>query len=237
MLDQRDLSARLVQALGLNTPPIGLCFVSEKPAEISNFEESVPSACTLWRRAEKGVFFAAPDRHFNCPIGAMTMGFELPDEVKANLMGAVGMMCSNQYIAADEPAHIPGIQKAKSGIVYGPLADLPAAADLVVMWLSPRQLMFFNEASGNCSWSSSSSSKVFGRPACGALPVAFAESQPAISAGCLGMRTFTEISDDRLLGVVPGSALGSFCEAVDRTIAANAAMQTYYTGQKAMFSA
>ena len=35
----------------------------------------------LWRRAEAGVFFAPAVRHYHCAVGAMTMGFDLPEQV------------------------------------------------------------------------------------------------------------------------------------------------------------
>ena len=35
---------------------------------------SGPAACSFWRKAEAGVFYASAAQHLNCPIGAMTMG-------------------------------------------------------------------------------------------------------------------------------------------------------------------
>lgn len=237
MDENRSLASALTQDLGLSTTPIALAFVEAPPSGIAEFQDDVPSACTLWRRAEAGVFYAPAAKHFNCPIGAMTMGFEMPAEVKEQLMGAVGMMCEANYISPDEPAHIPSVTRPKSGIVYGPLADFPLSPDLVLMWVTPRQMMLVSEASGKAKWSADPHASLFGRPACTALPVALNGASPALSAGCLGMRTFTEISDDRGLAVLPGAALADFTSALSQTMAANAAMGTYYQSQKAMFSA
>ena len=33
-----------------------------------------------------------------------------------------------------------------AGIVYGPLGELPIEPDLILLWLTPRQAMFYSEA-------------------------------------------------------------------------------------------
>src|SRR5207249_2729502 len=81
--------------------------------------------------------------------------------------------------------------------------DLPLEPDLLLMWVTPRQAMFFNEAAGTVGWSGDEPPGLTGRPTCAALPLALETSRPRTSTGCIGMRTFTEISDDRLLAVVP----------------------------------
>jgi hypothetical protein len=47
------------------------------------------------------------------------------------------------------------------------------------------------------------------------------------------MRTFTEISDDMNLAVIPGSALAGFVDALDGTVDSNATMRSYYSARKA----
>lgn len=42
------------------------------------------------------------------------------------------------------------------------------------------------------------------------------------------MRTFTGISDDRLLAAIPGTMLSAFADDLDRIATANQAMRTYY---------
>src|SRR5262249_38064824 len=115
-------------------------------------QSEVPSSCSLWRRAEQGVFYAPAQAHFRCPVGAMVMGFELPQPVADELGQLVSSMCDCGYIASDEPAHIPTIPFKPKGIVYGPLDAFPLRADAVVCWLSPRQAMIWNEACGEARW-------------------------------------------------------------------------------------
>lgn len=166
----------------------------------------------------------------------MTMGFELPDAVKQNLMDVVQTMFGCNYLSRDEPDKIPGVRKEKTGIVYGPLRDFPLAPDLILLWLTPRQAMLYSEAVGTCRWTQATPTAVFGRPACAALPVALQQSECALSLGCTGMRTFTEISEDRLLAVIPGDKAQEFLTALESTVASNETMRSFYEEHKRQFA-
>jgi uncharacterized protein (DUF169 family) len=146
-------------------------------------------------------------------------------------MGGVG------YVGGDEPPHIPTVDRRPVGIVYGPLADLTLPPDLVLMWLTPAQGMLFGETLGQVRWSDGESMSVHGRPTCAALPVALKSGKPAMSMGCMGMRTYTGIGADRFLAVIPGSALAEFCESLLEVAAANSAMGDFYSEQKARYPA
>jgi hypothetical protein len=50
------------------------------------------------------------------------------------------------------------------------------------------------------------------------------------------MRTFTEVSDDRLLAVLPAKQADKFQSALTAALASNAKMQTFYRGHKASFA-
>jgi uncharacterized protein (DUF169 family) len=232
-MDRDQLSRRIQSALGLDVDPVGIAFVTTPPAGVRAFDGMVPSTCAMWREAEKGVFYAPAESHFNCAVGSLVMGFELPEKVHANLMGAVGSMVENGYLAEHEPSAIPSVTKAKSGIVYGPLSEFPVEPDLVLMWLSPRQAMIFSEAAGNADWASTGDGKTLGRPACAALPAALNGSRPVLSLGCTGMRTFTQIAEDRLLAVVPGTEAAEVVASLESTAESNRKMQQIYDGQLA----
>jgi uncharacterized protein (DUF169 family) len=236
-MDHKARAHELSTKLGLDTAPIALAFVEAPPANIQFFEDEVPSSCTLWRRAEAGVFYAPAEKHFNCPVGAMVMGFELPDHVSQALRGCVEMMCGCGYITPDEPAKIPTLKQPKSGIVYGPFADFPLTPDLILMWLTPRQAMLYSEAVGQAQWTAPAPLTASGRPACAALPLAFENSDATLSLGCMGMRTYTEINPDRLLAVLPAKKLSDFLAHLEATLQANQTMHAYYAGQKAQFAA
>jgi uncharacterized protein (DUF169 family) len=233
-MNNATIAERLTRAIELDTPPIGLAFADNPPGSVAHPDRPAPSACAFWRMAERGVFYASAEAHFNCPIGAMVMGFRLTDQVQQTLGELMNSMCGCDYFGADEADKVPIIQPAARGILYGPLADLPLPPGLVLFWLTPRQAMLYNEAGGTASWAAGSPLAT-GRPACAALPNALSHDSAALSLGCAGMRTFTDVSEDRMLAVVPGSRVAAFADDLDRVIAANNTMLSYYQGRKAEF--
>jgi len=107
---------------------------------------------------------------------------------------------------------------------------------VVLMWLTPSQAMVYNEATGNASWTASAPATVSGRPGCTALPLAVKTDEPKMALGCIGMRTFTGIGDDRLLAAVPGDKIEELTAAVEAAVTANAGMRSFYEGHKAQFA-
>jgi uncharacterized protein (DUF169 family) len=234
-MERKEVAGELVQSLGLRMPPIALAFAEVAPENVQAFIGEVPSACSFWRQAESGVFYASAAQHFNCLIGAMTMGFEMSSDESKQLTGLVGQMMDCGYIGPDEPAKIPSVAKPKSGIIYGPLAQFPSVPDLILLWVTPMQGMLLSEAEGGASWTGSNT-RIFGRPSCAALPIAYGDGQFTLSAGCIGMRTFTEVPEDLLLAVVPGDQLDGLVQALRSTMSSNQTMRTHYESQKARFA-
>ncbi|HLY67046.1 MAG TPA: DUF169 domain-containing protein [Chloroflexota bacterium] len=230
----RELSNLLTSTLGLSSPPVALRFVEQPPDGVRVFQGEVPSACTFWRRAEQGLFYADAPAHFNCLVGAHTMGLPMPEDKGPELMALIGQMSDNRYFDAAEVPHVPAVPGAKSGIVYGPLADFDGTPDAVLVWVTPQQSMLLQEATGTARWSEQSGIPTFGRPSCAAIPAALGRGVATQSLGCMGMRVFTEISQDRLLGVLPRQALDQLPEALQRITDANEKMAQHYRGQKAL---
>jgi uncharacterized protein (DUF169 family) len=235
-MSNATIAERLTKLLALETSPVALTFTDSPPESVPGPDRAVPSACSFWRLAESGVFYAPADAHYNCAIGTMVMGFPLPDQVQQTLGNLMNSMCGCDYFGADETDKVPVIQPSANGILYGPLADLPVPPGVVLLWLSPRQAMLFNEAAGTASWATGAPLTT-GRPACAALPAALSHDSAAISLGCAGMRTFTDVSDDKLLAAVPGDRIGDFVDDLDRVSTANDTMLTYYHERKASLAA
>jgi uncharacterized protein (DUF169 family) len=226
------LASSLQQHLGLELAPIALARATTPPTGVERLSERVPSACALWRRAEKGVFYADLGAHLGCPIGAMVMGFELPEASRTELFGLVRAMCELDYIEEQEVSHIPKLSEHDGGIVYGPLELFPIDPEFVLIWTSPAQAMLLQEATGVAVWSETSSSSAFGRPACGALPIAASRGISVLSLGCIGMRTFTEIADGRCLAALPARTLVGLESKLDKVAHVNQKMRAFYEGRK-----
>jgi uncharacterized protein (DUF169 family) len=231
-MSNQTIAERLTSVLALDTRPIALTFTDTPPDGVAGPDRAVPSACAFWRLAEQGVFYAPAEAHYNCPIGTMVMGFPLPEHVQAQLGELVTSMCECSYLSPEEGDKIPGVQPSAAGILYGPLAELPVTPTVVLLWLTPSQAMLYNEATGTANWAQGSILSN-GRPACAALPQAISSGTPTIAWGCMGMRTFTEIPDDRLLAAVPGNQAESFVADLERVVAANDTMRAFYESKKA----
>jgi uncharacterized protein (DUF169 family) len=234
MTDCPGLSEQLVNTLSLATAPVGLRFVAEPPAGMPQFHGEVPSACTFWRRAEEGAFYADAPSHFNCLVGTHTMGLPMPEEKGAELMALIGQMAENEYFDPAEVPHVPTVATPKSGIVYGPLASFEDAPDAVLLWVTPYQSMLLQEAAGTARWGEQSGIPTFGRPSCAAIPAALQRGSATQSLGCMGMRVFTEVAQDRLLSVLPRQALEDLPAGLERIAQANQKMTQHYRGQKAI---
>ena len=229
----QDTATKLTTALGLASPPVALALADAPPAGVRTFEGSVPSACTFWRRAESAVFYATAEQHFRCPVGTMVMGFDMPDEVKKELMGLVGVMVEEGYLGPDEAPRIPTLPRKSAGVIYGPLRDFPVEPDAVLMWLTPRQAMLVSEAGGACHWTGAAPAATLGRPACAAIPTAVSRGSLTASLGCIGMRTYTEVADDQMLAVVPAAAVSSLAATLAGIVTANRTLAAFHEARKA----
>lgn len=227
------LAKVLTSVLNLSSPPVALAFVAGAPDHVRAWSRPVPSACALWRHAEQEVFYASAEQHYRCPIGAMTMGFDLPGEVQGQLRTFVQLMMEKEYLGKEETPHIPTVPGVKSGIVYGPLDRFPMTPDLALVWCTPAQAMILEEAVGDVHWKPDAGLGIFGRPACAALPVALRSARSTLSLGCTGMRTFTGIEESRLLVALPRAVLDDrLGEAIERIAASNESMKGLYQEHK-----
>jgi uncharacterized protein (DUF169 family) len=235
MTQYAELARICETVLGLTRPPVALAPVTAAPRGVPMFQGVSPSSCSFWRHAEQGLFVASDADHMNCPIGAMTMGFELTPEAKAALEGGMNLMVEVGYIDPKEAEHLPSLPKSTGLVLYGPLASFPIKPEVVLMWLTPSQAMLMREATGDVAWKSDVSSNLFGRPSCSALAVASREGNVALSFGCNGMRTFTGVDSSLMLAAVSGELVDTLAESLERANKAQCSMQKFYDQQQTYF--
>ena len=215
------------RTLSLAKPVIGLAFVQAQPEGVSRIGKAVPSTCAFWHEAETDVFYAEASDHFNCPLGAMVMGFPLPEETMGRLMEDVGMMCGTSYVREEEVEKVPKNDQASAGIVYGPLSRFPIDPDLALVWATPRQAMVVAESSGLINWAAGSAG-VYGRPGCAAVPIALAQGGTAQSFGCVGMRINASVEDDLMLMAIPSGQLDSLVTGLGRVSQVHGQLDSHY---------
>ncbi|MDP8922467.1 MAG: DUF169 domain-containing protein [Chloroflexota bacterium] len=236
-MNNADYGRALVDDLGLDRPPVALAFLDVAPAGVTTAEGLEPSACTFWRQAEQGVFYVGAERHLECPIGAMTMGFELPPERAPEAEQLVGMMVDLQYFSLEEVEHLPSVKQPHRGILYGPLAEFPVQPDVVLMIATPRQGMLLAEASESVALRAAPALPTMGRPACAAVAWSANDATVTLSLGCIGARTYVEVPDDRAIVVLPGTVLDRIAERLGVLARANHELASFHARRKAQYAA
>jgi uncharacterized protein (DUF169 family) len=231
----QELTERLVNQLHLTQPPVGMAFVDTIPQDVQHAGRRVPSACTFWRMAERGVFYASAEDHQECPIGMMTMGFEMPEGAQQRAENLVETMASVAYFSPAEVSALPVVEKPHQNIVYGRLDQFPGEADVVLCILDTEQAMLVAEAQGDVNWLQQGGQSAFGRPTCAVIPRALRTGRTSMSFGCVGARTYTGLTPGQLVLTLPASALPGLVDRLDVTVAANAALAPFHQGQKDTF--
>jgi uncharacterized protein (DUF169 family) len=232
----KDLTARFIDSLQLQHLPIGLAFVQDVPQNIQQMATLVPSACTFWRLAEQGVFYANAEAHQNCPIGMMTMGFKMPEAAQQRAQELVGTMASVQYFSPAEVAALPIVEKPHQFIIYGRLDQLPIEADVVQCILNTHQAMLVAEALGQVNWLQGGQT-AFGRPTCAAIPRTLKTGDTSMSFGCVGARTYIGLTPAEMVITVPIQQFPGLVERLHIIVSANAALAPFHQQQKAAFPA
>lgn len=222
--------------LHLAQPPVGLAFVDTVPEGVPSANRKVPSACSFWRLAEQGVFYAGAEDHQECPIGMLTMGFLMPANDQKRAQALVETMASVEYFSPDEVAALPVVEKPHQSIVYGRLDQFPGEAEVVLCILNTQQAMLVAEALGNLSWLQSGQS-AFGRPTCAVIPRAIKTGAPSMSFGCVGARTYINLTPGEVVLTLPASEFAGLVKRLEVIVHANEALAPYHQGQKEKFNA
>ncbi|HXH50617.1 MAG TPA: DUF169 domain-containing protein [Terriglobia bacterium] len=232
-----ELAKNLVDNLKLNHTPIGIAFLDEAPGGVKHYDQAVPSACTFWKAAERELFYATAPDHYNCPIGAITQGFQIPQPVSDNAMELISMMGKISYLEAAEASNVPTVEKKHNVIVYGPLKDFAEIRpDVVLLIATPFQAMMISEASGVASWGTGHESRTLGRPACAVIPASMKSNDTTLSMACMGARTFADIRNEEVLISIPARAIVDLQDRLPVILDANLGMKKFYDEHMGSFT-
>lgn len=232
-----NLANDLARRLKLGHVPVAIAFLEDAPPGIQHYREAAPSACAFWKAAESALFYTTAEDHYNCPIGAITQGFQIPQPVAASARSLVEMMGKLSYLEAAEAEKVPAVGKKHSIVVYGPLKDFrEISPDVVLLISTPRQAMLVREASGAASWATREHTQALGRPACAAIPSSLKSGATTVSMACTGARTFAAIKDEELLLAIPARALPRLESRLPIILDANVAMKQFYETHKSNFA-
>ena len=222
----------LAQLLRLAAPPLGIAFRAEAgegaapriasnppPPTPDGRTGAVPAGCVFWFKAVDLVFETLAEDHANCSVGSYTHGFKTLAET-AGRADTAALFASGWVTEADIPG-IAHVKERPGSIVYGPLAKMPVAPDVVFLRLNAKQAMVLHDALGGVRFE--------GKPQCHIVAIAKEKGEPAISVGCMLSRVRTGMRNDELTCAIPAARLAEVVEKLrknaetERTVAAYAA--------------
>ncbi|HUA18415.1 MAG TPA: DUF169 domain-containing protein [Bryobacteraceae bacterium] len=234
MPDYEVLEREFRRILSMTRRPVAVCLREEVPAGVEKFSGSEPSGCSFWRLASRGRTVATvPSDHYNCPVGAHTHHIPLPENRTNELPEILQTMTGLGYLKMEEVPGIPVLQETPKNIVFAPLGDTPVDPDVVLFAAQPGKLMLLEEAAGRAGVGATM--QLLTRPTCMAIPAALGHGV-VTSAGCIGNRVYTDLGDDELYSVVPGSALERVATELATIVAANAALAQYHRARRHQLS-
>ena len=220
-------AAQLEESLQLSLPPVALAFADELPAGVQPYGEVAPAGCYFWQEAAQRVFSTTAKDHELCAIGVHThnlAGASASQPVE--LMTALEAMQGLDYVREEEVAGIPVLTQPVRHTVYGPLADFPMAADVVLLFAHAQQSLILTEAVARVD---EGIPLAMGRPACAVVPQVKNGGRAAMSLGCCGARAYLDaLSDETALWAIPGEKLDEYCQEISGLAKSNGILTVFH---------
>jgi uncharacterized protein (DUF169 family) len=232
-----ELSDSLTDMLGLAHAPVAITFhdgtrtegVPLYDAPMTEPTEDgrsgrVAAPCVFWADAHERTFDTLAADHGNCSVGQFTHGFVDAGDILDRT--DVGTLLEVGWVTMEAFAGVATLDKRPGGVRYGPLAESRSVPDVVLLRVTPRQMMEINDAV-EVEWS--------GKPQCQILPRAAQDGVIAASMGCALSRARTGMSDEELTVAIPGSRVEELVEALTGVCRADLAVVGYAEADLARF--
>lgn len=228
--DLAALATTLRESLDLLEPPIGVAFADALPAGVTPFQGRVAAGCRFWQEATTRVFATSGADHDLCAIGTYTHNLAVTPAHESERAEALKVFADLGYVRAEDLPLIPVLKRRARHVVYGPLADLPLAPDVVLLFVRPDQTLILSEASQQIE---AGLPPAMGRPACAVVPQAANTGRTALSLGCCGARAYLDnFAPDTALYAVPGARLEAFTARVVALARANTVLTAFHKARR-----
>ncbi|MBA2366475.1 MAG: DUF169 domain-containing protein [Actinobacteria bacterium] len=228
-IDYERAAGDLTSILHLTEPPIGITFSDEAPPGVPAFDDPmpeptpdgrtgrVPAGCVFWMKAIDRTFVTAPEDHGNCSVGSLTHGFMGLEEAAGR--ADVHALVASGWVTEDVLSQIPTVSTRPGFITYGPLSEAAAEPDVVLLRVSPKQLMMISDALPDLHGG--------GKPQCHIVALAKEHGQVAASVGCMLSRTRTGMSPDEMTCALPAARLQEVLQKLGAAAKSDAAVAAY----------
>ncbi len=236
-MSQTAQSDALTGLLALEHSPIAITFHDELPADgVPLFDEPMSqptedgrsgraaAPCVFWMHAHERTFDTLAEDHGNCSVGRFTHGFAEAADILDK--SDVAALLDVGWVTMEAFAGVAALSRRPKGVRYGPLGAALSQPDLVLLRVTPRQMMEINDAV-EVDWS--------GKPQCQILPRAAEMGVIAASMGCALSRARTGMGDDELTVAIPGNRIDELVTALQPVTVADAAVVGYAKADLARF--
>ncbi|MGH8942526.1 MAG: DUF169 domain-containing protein [Acidimicrobiia bacterium] len=237
MMNQAVLSDALTDLLSLEHAPIAITFHDELPDDgVPRFDAPMSeptddgrsgraaAPCVFWMHAHERTFDTLAEDHGNCSVGRFTHGFAEPADILDKT--DVAALLDVGWVTMEAFAGVASLSRRPKGVRYGPLAEMGSSPDVVLLRVTPRQMMEISDAV-DVDWS--------GKPQCQILPRAANDGVIAASMGCALSRARTGMGDDELTVAVPGHRVEELVAALRPVTTADGAVVGYAVADLARF--
>jgi uncharacterized protein (DUF169 family) len=231
------LSNTLTGLLGLEHAPIAITFLDALPDDgTPRFDEPMSeptedgrsgraaAPCVFWMHAHTRTFDTLAEDHGNCSVGRFTHGFA--DAADIVDKSDVAALLDVGWVTMEAFAGVAALSRRPAGVRYGPLSEAAAEPDVVLLRVTPRQMMEINDAV-DVDWS--------GKPQCQILPRAADRGVIAASMGCALSRARTGMGDDELTVAIPGHRVEELVAALHPVTTADQAVVGYAVADLSRF--
>ena len=238
--DWSELDRRLREGLGLTVPPIAITFRGAgEESSAAPFERSMPppasdgrtgrvaAGCIFWMEAISATFSTVAADHANCSVGSVTHGFKTLEDVAGNEDVTTLLECD--WVSEEAVSKIPVVRDLPDSVEYGPLPEVIGDPDVVLLRVSPRQLMVLHDALPGL--------RIEGKPQCHIVAIAKEQAEVAASVGCQLSRVRTRMPNGEMTCAIPAASLGEVVKQVEDAAAANGAVARYASADMARFDA
>src|ERR1700722_5773418 len=133
-MDPAQIAETLTDSLSLSLPPIAICFADQAPAGVADWTGRVPAGCRFWQEAATTAFATSASDHDLGAIGSFTHNLETPAAHEADRGDALKVFADLGYVREQDIALIPVLESRYPFVVYGPLATIPLAPDVVLLF-------------------------------------------------------------------------------------------------------
>jgi uncharacterized protein (DUF169 family) len=227
--DWRGLASELGELLRLQSPPLAITFSHAAPEGVADYEARTPepapdgrtgkvaAGCVFWVAATDRTFTTRPEDHGNCSVGSLTHGLKTIEEVAGN--SDVAALVESGWVSMDIVPQIPVVKERFEFITYGPLAESPAAPDVVFLRLNAKQVMVLHDAMPDL--------KFEGKPQCHIIPMAKENNDVAVSVGCMLSRVRTGLPNSEMTCAIPAARLQEVVDSLKATSVADLAVAAY----------